>query len=361
MRVTDDVPLDWDAVWSPDGTHLYFASDRGGSMNVWKVAIDEESGRVLGAPEPLTTPSRWSGHLALSADGKKLVFGARDDRSNIEKLDIDFERAMVAGTPAPVTSGTMPITQPRVSPDGSWIVFRTRGQQEDLFVIRPDGTDLRQLTNDAFKDRGPAWSPDGRRIVFYSNRSGRYEVWTVQQDGSNLQQVTVTTGRSQWFPRFSPDARWIAVRNESGTSLVDLTGPLPAHEMQSLPPLGHGSIVFAGSEWSSDGRALLGTRSSVPTFESDAIVVYRLDSGTYEVVLEMPRISVEGPVWLGDGRRILYTADGKLYEVDLADRKPVEIRGMPQDVEIVGVSVHARTLYYVRQTREADLWLAKME
>jgi len=61
-RVLDDLPNDWSPTWSPDGRYLYFSSDRGGSMNLWRVRIDESSGRRLGEPEPLTTPATLAAH-----------------------------------------------------------------------------------------------------------------------------------------------------------------------------------------------------------------------------------------------------------------------------------------------------------
>ena len=52
--VTDDAALDWSPAWSPDGRSLYFSSARGGTMNLWRVAIDQATGRLLGEPEPMT-------------------------------------------------------------------------------------------------------------------------------------------------------------------------------------------------------------------------------------------------------------------------------------------------------------------
>ncbi len=60
VKVTDDAAVDWNPVWSPDGRYLYFSSDRGGSLNLWRVPIDEPSGRVLGPAEAITTPSPLS-------------------------------------------------------------------------------------------------------------------------------------------------------------------------------------------------------------------------------------------------------------------------------------------------------------
>src|SRR5207253_1769762 len=76
------------------------------------------------------------------------------------------------------------------SPDGLSMAFTTGGTQEDLFVAGIDGTHLRQLTNDTAKDRGVTWSPDGKILYFYSNRSGTYDIWSIHADGSALESVS---------------------------------------------------------------------------------------------------------------------------------------------------------------------------
>ena len=80
-----------------------------------------------------------------------------------------------------------------------------RRRAEDLFVVRMDGTGYRQLTDDAFRNRGPAGRADGSLIGFYSDRAGRYEVWTIRPDGSGLEQLTETKVGTQWYPEWSFD------------------------------------------------------------------------------------------------------------------------------------------------------------
>ena len=74
VAVTNEVFMSWNPVWSPDGRYLYFASDRGGTMNLWRVPIDEKSGNVLGSPEAVTTPAPHIGHLCFSRDGQHLAY-----------------------------------------------------------------------------------------------------------------------------------------------------------------------------------------------------------------------------------------------------------------------------------------------
>src|SRR5262249_35860885 len=97
VAVTDDPALDWSPTWSPDGRYLYFSSTRGGTMNLWRVAIDEQSGKVLGTPEPMTTPSTWSGSMSFSRDGSRLVFSSLDYRSTLLRAPFDTARGEIAG------------------------------------------------------------------------------------------------------------------------------------------------------------------------------------------------------------------------------------------------------------------------
>jgi serine/threonine protein kinase len=166
IAVTDDQAVDWSPIWSPDGSTLYFISDRGGTPNLWRVAIDEKTGEKLGPLEPLTTPARHTNSIDISADGSKIVFSALDLRSELERIPLDPQAEKISGTESGVIRGSTRATQCDVSPDGNWIVFRSEGQQEDLYVARSDGSELRKLTDDLHRDRGPKWSRDGQRIAF---------------------------------------------------------------------------------------------------------------------------------------------------------------------------------------------------
>ncbi len=223
VTVTNDSALDWNPVWSPDGDYLYFSSDRGGAMNIWRIPIDEKTGRVLGSAEPVTTPSRWSGHFSLSGDGRRLAYASLDRRSRLLKISFDSARGSTVGTALSVLEGSRLIRDQSISPDGEWIAFTTWGGREDLFVVRSDGAGYRQLTDDAFRDRGVSWSPDSEWVTFYSDRAGRYETWAIHPDGSGLEQLSKTRGPSRWYPIWSPVANQIAttdgVRAGSSTCL----------------------------------------------------------------------------------------------------------------------------------------------
>ena len=83
---------------------------------------------------------------------------------------------------------------PDVSPDGEWLTAYSMGQQRHIFVMRTDGTERRDLTPDNYRHAWPRWSPDGQRIAFTSRRTGDYELWMMNRDGSGLRQLTQSAG-----------------------------------------------------------------------------------------------------------------------------------------------------------------------
>lgn len=119
---------------------------------------------------------------------------------------------------------------PELSPDGEWVIFTKNG--DGLWLMRPDGGNPRRLTNR--DDIDPTWSPDGSQIAFASSRSGARQLFVMNADGSNIQQVTNLTdmgGRSTWSPDGTKLAfyrgefgnRNIYVINVDGTGLIQLT------------------------------------------------------------------------------------------------------------------------------------------
>jgi hypothetical protein len=99
LDLTNDEAVDWCPVWSPDGRYVYFASGRGGTMNIGRVPVDGRSGLARGLPDPLPTPSRWSGACSLSRDGKRLAFAAAEERSTLYRVAFDAERARTRANP----------------------------------------------------------------------------------------------------------------------------------------------------------------------------------------------------------------------------------------------------------------------
>ena len=353
VAVTNDPPMDWDPVWSPDGKSLYFASERGGSMNLWRTAIDEATGRTRGEPQPVTTPSRMSGSISLSRDGRQLTYVSSDQRSTIQRLGFDPVRGRVSEPPRAVFQGSRVVYTQDLSPNAEWIVFSNLGGQEDLFVVRFDGTGYRQLTDDRFHDRGPKWSLDGKRIGFYSDRSGRYETWAIRADGSGLEQLTKTTGPSRWDTEWAPDGKHIVTTDGVRTYVDDLTKPLVSRTAEELPPLEGGRGLNPRS-WSPDGSTLAGDLDYRVSAKS-VTLLYSFVSRTYRALPE----GRGTPEWLSDNRRLLVAQHDRIVLLDTRTGKAAPVL----DVTAQGISLSRddRWLSYIEPHSEADVWMATLE
>jgi eukaryotic-like serine/threonine-protein kinase len=356
VAVIDDGAVNWDPVWSPDGRYLYYVSNRSGSMNVWRVPVDEASGKVLGDPRAITTSSQSLGLLSLSRDGRQIVYATDERKSNLERWPLDPATVQIAGKLQPITQGSRAVRTADVSPDGQWVAFDTAFPQEDLFVVRADGSGQRQLTNDAAKDRLPKWLPDGSRLLFYSNRSARaesYGAWSIRADGSELQIILNGTPDPVFDPIPSPlGGRIVATLGSQGAALIDLE-PAGRGRVQRLPPAADGEVLAATS-WSPNGAYLAGTLERKDSAEAiQGVVVYELATGRYQRLTDTGIV----PRWLHDNRTILYLEEGKIFFCDLHSKASRLLLEPPQSSVFKSVSTTPddRALYAVRSTDEGDI------
>lgn len=246
--MTDDRETDWNPVWSRDGKYLYFLSDRGGSMNLWRVPIDESSGRVTGQIEPATLPSANSQHISFSADGRTLVYVEVNRRENTFQIGFNPVTNSVVVQPVQLTHGIRRFSSSEISPDEKSLVFVSAAEaQEDVFVVNRDGAQLRQLTNDSAANRLPRWSPDGRQIAFLSDRSGKYEIWKVNEDGSGLDQLTDVPEAELVNAVWSPDGERLLYQVRDDNSFI--IEPVTPRAAQTRQPLG-GKQMPGFTPWS---------------------------------------------------------------------------------------------------------------
>jgi Tol biopolymer transport system component len=357
VTVTDDAFLDWNPVWSPDGSRLYFVSNRGGSMNLWSVAIDERTGAVAGPPVPVTIPAGDIAHVSFAADGARMVYAQIQARANLARIALDPVAERITGDPHFVTQGSLHMSGHDLSPDGARLVVAASdgGYQEALYLLGADGGFQRRLTDGAHHDRGPRWSPDGERIAFYSDRSGKYEIWTIRPDGSQLTQLTHTRGGDVYYPIWSPDGAHLLYQHRGAGNFVIASDEPWDHQTPTRLPQ-DGVDIFTPWAWSPDGEHLVGGLRRRGR-DQRSLASFHLATGRYE---DVTTLGLEPAVWLRDSRRLVFRSAGTLYLLDTTTRAVCELISLaPDTIDAISLAADDRTIYVTRTTREADIWLAQ--
>jgi eukaryotic-like serine/threonine-protein kinase len=278
---------------------------------------------------------------------------------NLQKAGFDPVREAIVGQPQWITQGSRQARNPQLSPDGEWLVFMEGGgKQEDIFVMKTDGTGLQQLTNDVYKDRYPRWSPDGRRIAFHSNRGGKFDIWSLNPDGSGLERLTYAVAPAVYFPVWSPDGKRLAYTlPDVGSFVMEVGKPWKEQSLKPVVASPEPGALFHVWSWSPDGRKLAGELRKADG-AADGIGVYSFESGKLE------RLTGFGvrPVWLGDSRRLLFDSQGKIYLTG-AEGKPREILSVaPLSTDgPTTLSRDDRLMLFGVVSTESDIWLATLE
>jgi Tol biopolymer transport system component len=364
VPVTSDAAVDWNPVWSADGRYLYFSSDRGGPMNLWRVPIDEKSGKVLGSLEPLTAPSSSAALMSLSADGRLLAYTSFANSETMQSVAFDPTTATVRGEPVPVVAGSRPFTSPTPSPDGRWLAFSSMAPQLDIFISQADGSGIRQLTNDRATDKFPTWSPDGQQIAFMSNRDGKDQVWSIRPDGSGLRRLTAATAGAGFFSDWSRDGSKLIFHgmeapDDSKMFVFDPRLEWTHQNPRAISTLVEPDLRFAESSWSPDGQQLAGVAHRVGK-DNGAIEIYSFETGRFTRLYDSQ--SVNDVIWLNDGRRLLFDDGSKLRLIDSQTGSIRDLLSIAPDILwVTGLSRDDRAAYFVRHVSQADVWLMTLK
>jgi Tol biopolymer transport system component len=354
VPVTQDAAVDFSPFWSPDGRTLYFGSDRGGTFNLWRVGIDESSGRTRGEPEPVTLPATWVGIFPGSFRGARsrtrLAFTAPAELMTIERLPLDPATFQPTGPPAVLRRGSTMLADIEVSPDGSSLASRTEGVTEDLCVLPADASSLRQLTRDGFRNRGARWSADGQRLYFYSNRGGQYAVYTIRPDGSDMTRIPSLPEAAWAFPVPSPDGARLAVGRP--TTMHVLVFPVAPPGSPPSAPLLEVEGKWAW-DWSADGRRLLVLRRGAVS--ASGLLLCDVPGGRCEVLAP----AGEQGRFLPGGRHVAYVERGQVHLLDLQTRATRVLVAAKPDSPVTRFcpARDGRSLTYLRDVSEGDIWV----
>lgn len=274
-------------------------------------------------------PTPRPGVLPAPSGGYRLAYASNSSNNyDIYIVDIDGSNR------TKLTENGGPDFDPAWSPDGNEIIYTSREElnaNSDLWVMDADGSDKQQITDsEDFNEVDPDWSPDGQWIAFASDRDGDFDIYVMRPDGSELRQV-INEPNDQWTPRWSSDGVLIVYTdgnyNQSSTTdlyMVDANGgtPLPvavtASEPDTYPDFAFDSlrIVFTS------GMGLAGNNTALFTLHLPTQTQEQLTSGEGQD---------DDPVWSPDSVYIAFDARRggasvfDLYIINVATREETRL------------------------------------
>jgi Tol biopolymer transport system component len=186
------------AVWFDSDTILATANERNGeAFSIWQISYPS------GAAQKLTNDLNSYPIISLTADAGSIAAVKTEVDSNIWVMPaFDGSRA------TQITQGRNPVGLPAWTPDGKLVCSIKAPVGRDLYLIDPVTGTRQQLTAETGDNFYASVSPDGRYIVFLSDRTGTPHVWRIDIDGSNVKQLTNTA--EDLNANISPDGRWVA-------------------------------------------------------------------------------------------------------------------------------------------------------
>jgi len=290
-------------LWLEDGSGLIFNAPMGVNVTgtqIWFLSYPEGKSRRI-----TNDPNGYGGSsLGVTADSGTIATIQVRESSRVWVMapNEDESRAKPV-TPGGRTDGVDGLSW---MPDGR-IVYSTRaGDNSDLWMVNADGAGRRQLTADAYWEYDAVASPDGRYIVFMSERTGNLNMWRIDADGNNPKQLTEGSAVDGHLT-FSPDGQWV-VFNRAGDKptiwKVGINGGVPVQltDQSAAYP-----VV------SPDGKLIAygGVEKQPGNQPRQRLYIIPFDGGSPVKAIDLQssiRISRGGLQWTADGRAICFVA-----------------------------------------------------
>ncbi|GMQ83112.1 MAG: hypothetical protein BMS9Abin05_2593 [Rhodothermia bacterium] len=356
FQLTSNEFMDLSPVWSPDGKYLFFVSNHGGGVDVFRLEI-RSFGQAIGPAERLTTGLNLH-TIDLSADGSRLVGGIVNYSQNIWASPLRSDGIASVRNAIPITSGDQIIEGIAISPDGAQIAFDSNARGiSHLFVVSRSGGSPFQVTSGAEPDYIRDWSPYGDELSFHTFVEGSRDVYSVSI--SDLTETLISDERGhEVYPMWLGDLNTIGFYRD---------WPLNTHfvvsERSEAGVWGEADVLVSEidvvANWSSVTRSLAyNLEETLYTF-SPKTGISREIEGTRD-------LSATDPVWSTDGRTIYFLsqdADGifgywSIPSSGGAAEQIVSFDGM--QIGNGRAKVDQNNIYFTLAEVESDIWVLEI-
>ena len=292
---------------------ITFMSNRDGHVHAihgwstYEIYVMEVDGnnqrRLTNNPNDDNSPS-WS------PDGKRIAFESDRDGHGPFHFEI-YVMDADGGNQQNITNDPNNDWSPSWSPDSERIVFMSDrdGNREgnwknyEIYVMDADGANPQRLTNNDFYDAEPSWSPDGKRIVFWSDRDGHFigefgltsEIYVMDADGKNTRRLTNNRKRD-FSPSWSPDGKWIAFSSDRKGDDVNFEIYVMDADGKNTRRLTNNRVDDTSPSWSPDGKRIVFSSDKKGNHENYEIYVMDADGGNPRNLTNHPEDD-EDPAW----------------------------------------------------------------
>ncbi len=301
------------SLWESSGRALYFEGTSHGVQNLWKVAVDPQTLRMVSDPERLTTGPGPDTDIALSADGKKLAFTARVETNRIWLFPFDARAGRIVGKGQALTAPGVASWLPELSRDGTKMVFEAEraGKWELWEKSLEDGRET-LLAADGYYDCYPHWSPDGKRLAYYRwlrADTGPSQLVLLPAGGGNLEAFAPPSSTPGFVYDWSPDGKWIvASRPGPDRRIAIWLLPLSAGarvETEARLVTSHSAYDLFQGHFSPDGRWICFNAVSPSGVTESTLYVVPATGGKWIRITE-GKYWDDDPRWAPDGKTVYF-------------------------------------------------------
>jgi Tol biopolymer transport system component len=336
--------------WLNDRT-LLFISSRDGAKDVYTLPIS--SGGKPGSAATRITTGLNAILLSLSADSRTVVYTVYEERSNVWSLPADAATPLSIAEATQVTRGNQTIERFSVSPDGRVMVYDSdRSGNSDLYVINLANGEIDQLTSDSIAQFAPTWSPDGREIAYHAMVDGVRQIFLMSGQRHSVQ---ITSGSDdQRTPIWAGNGRGLYF----GTNIPN-NGYISRMERREDGTWAPRRRVFRAGMASPDERLVFSGR-----------VIMTMDArDTIRTVVPASVPTLRNGIWSRDGSKVYYFAgdasdrSSEIWSVTLKGWTPrlhVRFDDPSRPWHRFGFQVHGNRFYLTLGERESDIWAAEI-
>lgn len=322
---------------------IYFLSDRGADMrmNLWKYDTQKKNFEQLTkfTDYDVHFPSQGPDDIVFEAGGKLFLFPFATQQPKEIKVSIISDRALLKSKTVSVADLAQHFA---ISADGKRVLVEARG---DIFSVPAENGFVKNITmSSGIAERYPSWSPDGRTIAYWSDKSGEYELWVIEQGKDAARKLTSYGAGYRYGISFSPNSKQLAFIDKAGkVKLFDIASGVTSDIDQGLY-FSHGNMEGFTFSWSVDSRWLAYSRdlenlhNAVFIYDTKEHKTNQVTNGYY---------SCNNPVFSVDGKYLFVTTN-QTFQPYYSDADNTFIYANSTQLAAIGLQKNAASILFAK-------------